>query len=408
MNLTTEIPPQSPPQLKRTDHPAAPKPFWQEESFQNAVAYAIGIIGVLLSGYFLGLREGGDSPSHWALADRLKTSFSWSGLYQGRSAQFHMTHLWMALFGKSGYVVFLAALTSLVPRLALSILRSCDVRPSLCLVGVLIAGGHPEIYKWAFYILTDGWFLVCVTLFLFCLTQPKLRPFAGFVIPLAAYTVLHSRPTGVFFLPALAVFAALHPEKRWRRGIGLLTLGFAVWCAGLIFLGSGRSDMHREWGRQDFIHGNTIEDRRLDVLMPTPFTIEEAQSRSVGSLCLEYPAYCGSYFAKKFSRFVWPVFPYYSPKHKIINAVYFGGLIAASVWGLFGIWLRRRRARRSLALALCLSAFTLVFTAAFFHTFITHIDTDTRNLIVWTVPWAIAVTLAMELALRDTEFFPRS
>jgi hypothetical protein len=143
--------------------------------------------------------------------------------------------------------------------------------------------------------------------------------------------------------------------------------------------------------------------------MEIPFDARSAADRSVVELCGAYPSYCVRYFARKLSYYIFPVLPKYSPRHKAFNALYFGSLLLLSGIGLM---LLLRRAKReggwhwfwqpSLTQAAYVLCTTLMVTATVFH-FLTHIDSDTRNLIVWTLPWVCGAFLQLELVLRNAE-----
>jgi hypothetical protein len=262
-----------------------------------------------------------------------------------------------------------------------------------------------ELYKWAFYLLTDGFFLVQVVFWLAWLAHWRNNLAWPIGAAILWYSLLHSRPTGLFLIPATTAFALLSPFTGQKRFLlGLMAVS-ALWIGVLV---SGRSDVHTQWAKRNFVHGHLLDDARLTPVVQPPFEPADVESLSTAEICFRYLDYCLNYYSRKALIYIWPVFPKYSVRHKIFNALYFGSLIIFSLWGAIGLWSRFLRLGRGAwhwlqpqgtGAALYALCALLLLTACVFHT-LTHIDPDTRNLIVWTAPWIIGACLQWELKER--------
>lgn len=367
------------------------------------IAILVGILWTAAAGLWLGIRAGGDTEGHLAAAALIRSEgISWTILYGDRRGLYHWTYLWIALLGPTGFVVLTALLTALLPFFLLRVLRHCGVRTSLCISALAYAAINPELYKWAFYLLTDGFLLAQVMAWLALVTWPQLSgPWWG-LVPFLWYGVLHTRPSGVFLIPALLGFSLWAPDRSRRWFLALLAVAAVAWSLGLFVSGRGGGNLHLAWGRENFVTGSLLGDPRMGDPLPVPFTQEEAENKSVVELCAGYARYCAEYFVRKFFLFLVPVFPRYSLRHRLFNLLYFGSLFLLSAAGMVmlirrlrregGAWIEDRR----LAFATYLLCGTVVATAAIVLT-ATHIDSDARNLIVWTVPWICFVFLQFDL-----------
>jgi hypothetical protein len=354
-----------------------------------ALAVLLGVLWTLGCGLYLGIRAGGDTGDYLARIG-VFTSQGLSGLYQPRMLSAHMTTLWMAVLGINGFVVLTACLTALLPWLGLVVLRRCEAPLWSQIAAVAYLSANPELYKWAWYVLTDGLFLIQVMLLVAMVTRPIYPRLWWVLLTLLWYSVLFTRPTGFLLIPGMLLYGLFTPQRAQRWFLTGLVVASMFWLAAWMPTTAVKRSEHGQIVRSTFVAGHILQDPRMSSPIPVPFTEIEATGRSVGQLCAAFPAYCLGYYARKKLAYFFPVFPRYSLRHKIFNAIYFGGLISLTIIGLARLlttgwrngfsWPFSQRAR---TLLLCL---VTLATAGSFHV-LTHIDSDARFLMVWVPLW---------------------
>lgn len=369
-----------------------------------ALALGVGWIG--LTGWRGGIRAGHDTAAYLqGMNQLLREGHPLTVLYSEQVLPAHMTTLWMALLGAKGFVLLTAVLTALLPLLMLTTLRQVHAGTFWCLVALAYVAVNPEVYQWAWFALTDGFFLIQVVILLAVLTRPRYPRAWWLLIPLLLYHLLYTRPTGLLLLPGLIVFALLEPERKWRWGLLSLGCVAAAWVIAWMQVAGGTRDVHRQIVQRMFISGQVLNDPRMDEPMPVPFTETERVEQSLGALCRAYPGYCASYYARKLAAYFFPVYPKYSVRHKLFNALYFGSLILLSIAGLWLAFVRRAgrvalmRASPRRQVQAMLFCVTAIVTAGAFHT-VTHSDPDARFLMVWVPVWICGVALLWSYGSR--------
>lgn len=371
------------------------------------IATLTGVVWVAIEGWWRGgIRSAGDTADYLARVEVLqRNGLSLATLYQEQMLPAHMTTVWMFWLGPTAFVLLTVMLTAFLPLLVLIILRQCQVGILWCLGALWYVGTNPELYQWAWFILTDGFFLVQVLLMLAVITKPTYPRVWWLLIPVMLYNVLYSRPTGIILIPGMLVFAILAPERTRRRFLLTLALLAAMWSVGWIYATGGTRGVHAGIIRDTFVSGHLLQDPRMSEPLAVPFTQEQAIGRSLGKLCASYLSYCVEYYSRKWFTYFLPAFPRYSLRHKMFNAIYFGSLIVLSVaavvifarngwrWGWKQLSASHAQVRAGF---FCM---VVMLTAGVFHT-ATHIDSDARFLMVWTPVWVCGVFLAIALAVE--------
>ncbi|HEX9780154.1 MAG TPA: hypothetical protein VGB20_02970 [bacterium] len=380
--------------LGRRDHPLGRGLPW--------VALAVGVAWTMAIGsYYRGIRSGGDTKDYLIRVEQVgRQAMSFESLYQPRYQGAHMTTVWMRWLGPRGFVAATVALTALLPWLSDSVLRRSGAGPWARLGALAFIGANPELYKWAWFVLSDGLFLIQVALLLALLAAARASALWWVSVAALLYSVVYTRPTGLLVFPGVAAFALASRDRRVRWGLLALCAGFGAWVGCWLAAGQVKHAEHADIARRTFVGGHLLQNPHMGVPLDVPFSEREAKDRSVGELCGAYPAYCARYVAAKLGAYFVPVYPKYSSRHRAFNAVYFGSLSLLSVIGAG--WLLRGRGFRRRLSALPPAAWAggaILLSAGAFHT-LTHVDSDARYLIVWTPVWIISAWLMLDRAMR--------
>jgi hypothetical protein len=344
-----------------------------------------------------GMREGGDSADYLARVDMLRQA-GLPALALEQNFPAHVTTIWMWMMGQTGFVTMVVLLTALLPWIVLSIVRAAQTSPACAITALALIAVNPELYKWAWFILTDGAFLILVALLVGLLARPSGSWWWSVGLFVLAYHAINLRPTGTLLFPGLIAYGVLLPERVVRRRVLGITAMLALWSVGWLVATGATAAKHETIAREGLVGGYLLQDPRMIDPVPVPFTVDQVKGLSAQEICRGYPAYCFTFHVRKLSMFYVPVFPRYSLRHNVFNALYFGLLVSLTLFGLVRTvrlvrhgMLRARDTRTAWARTtiLCL---TCVMTAGLFHT-ATHVDSDARFLIVWVPLWICAAVL---------------
>ena len=383
------------------------------------IGLGIGVAWVLGLGLTRGIFEGGDTPTFLLWADHIRKEGLSARSLAGDSPGIminHMTHFWIYLLGQRGFVILNAVLTAFLPLCVVRILRHAGVRPFFAACALLYVATNEEIYKWAFYILSDGSLIALVAIVVALITAPRFKGPVWFIIPVFWYCMFYSRAGGFLILPGVFVYGlwGRQPGKRvYLVALVALTIvfhaGYSAWLNQARRVDSAkevqffRDVFYLDKTRLDFINGHILIDPQMSPKLKVPFTPEEAKGRSLWELCRSYKAYCAHQAIRRFMAYIFPVYPLYSLKHKVFNALFYGGSILLSGSGavllLMAIrrygWNRvlRRDVNKSGAALLC---GTLILTVSVFHP-IAAVDSDARYLMPWVTPWICFNFILMDL-----------
>lgn len=397
--------------------------FEENTSLQKALPLIALVIGAAWATYFaaqLGVQEGGDTPGYVAAADRLrKDGLTARNLFGGSTGEmlYHMTNFWLFLLGQRGLVIFAATVTAFLPYFLVSIMRRGGVKTLFAACALFYVAINPEIYTWAFYVLSDGLFLAQIMLFLFLLTTPRYAWYTRILMAVSWYSLVFTRSTSFLLVPATVLFALIVKDPPRRNFI------LGLMAATLVFVGATalrqRSEARRlgvpqysivrnvlDLTRRDFIKGHLLMDDKMTEKLSAPFKEEEAVGKSLKTLCWDYKSYCLHYSVRKYLAYIFPVYPKYSLRHKLFNSLFFGSSILLSIGGLIALLRALRvKGRTSLTpalrsgLAAYVTSGALILTASVFHAS-AQIDPDARYLMVWVPPWVCFNFLQANLAFH--------
>ncbi len=371
------------------------------------IALVIGVAWVIALSGRLGIQEGGDTDGYLAAAELLrKGGFTFSNLFGNSTGNmlYHMTHVWLFLLGKTGFVVFTATLTAFLPYFLVTILKRSGVKTFFIACALFYVGTNEEIYKWAFYVLSDGIMLSQIMLLLFLLMTPGRPWYLWPLLVIVWYSLYFSRSTGFLLNPAVILFALIidNPTKRkFILGLFLIPIGFIGVTAGVQRTEARRPGVLQasivqnvlDLDRRDFTKGHLLMDEKMTEKLSVPFTEKEAVGQTLSSLCWSHKSYCVYYWVRKYLAYVLPIYPKYSFRHNLFNLLFFGSSMLLSAGGfitlLYGI---RRKGWKTLktsgrdGLGIYVMTGMLILTASLFHT-AAQIDPDARYLMVWVTPW---------------------
>ena len=224
------------------------------------LALAVGVFWILGLGWAGGIRAGADSADYAARAGQL-LSEGWAWMYRYDYAlTAHVSTLWMAWLGTTGFVLLTAALTMSLPLLADLVLRHAGAGLMFRVGALAYLGLNPELYVWAWYLLTDGFFLIQVMLCLALVTALRYRWMHRLLIPALLYQIFFTRPTGMLLLPGLAVYALLLPEAGKRRLVLGAVAAIALWGGAWMLATGGTGGLHGSITRDAFVGGHVLEN----------------------------------------------------------------------------------------------------------------------------------------------------
>ena len=403
-----------------SERPHNPSTF---ERSLPAIALGIGVAWVVSLGLGLGVMEGGDTPGFLTAAARIsQEGLSFRSLFGSAKGGilYHVTHFWLYLWGKMGFVAFVAILTALIPYSAVMLLRRAGVRPVFVGGALLYLAVNEEIYKWAFYVLSDGLLISLVAIVLMLVTVPKIRRHLWWLIPVVWYNMYFSRPTAFIMIPALVVYTLIIRDLSKRFliiGVLAATLLFYWGVSALQARGEAeRADVreerslidtlvHVENTRRDFVIGALLMDEKMSEKLAVPFTKEEAEGRSLYNLCRSYKTYCARYTFRRYFAYLLPIYPLYSLRHKVFNGLFYGSSLLLSAAGFvlliagvlrFGRG-RLREVSRDKTGAWVLCGLLILF-ASLMH-LRQAVDPDARYLMPWVVPWICFNFIQADMAL---------
>ncbi len=376
------------------------------------IAIMVGVFWFIVFSLIKGVTLGGDTEDYLLRTRDIFSSFSsFLSIYQHPRLTAHVSTIWMALLGAKGFALWVATLTIALPWGIVRLLRGVGVSVGLQCAALMFVAVNPEIFVWAWYVLTDGLFLLQPIVLLYVLILPGAWKYRYALFPLVLYHSVYTRPTGVLLVVPLIVTSFVMNNKRVGRYVLAVSLLMGAWSASWILTEGQTQNVHNSISKRTFITGHLLQDPRMSEPIATPFTLEADSNKTYGQLCTEEPGYCMKYYALKGAGYFMPIYPLYSAKHKVFNGIYFGSLIGLSLIGLSLAYIRRRISiqhkafnhHQKVGAVFCFSA---VLFAGFFHIVITHVDSDARFLMVWTPLWISGLALLWSLVLQKKGVSP--